>query len=194
MKTNARSTAGAWRLGNGRGPADYELNEKNRHGESVLGRMTEIDPILAGDLRRRRRAADAEWLVSRAQWLAEADRALVEAVYRDGKTTVELARLLETDACTVRRRMKKLVRRLASSKAVWVARHMERWSPMRRRVATACVLHGLSLRESASEVGQSLYAVRQHMHAIDALYEARPEVRRAPVPPQQRGRRVGAVA
>lgn len=156
--------------------------------------MGKLDPAEAGDLRRRRRADDAERLVIRAQWLAEPDRALVEAVYRDGQTTVELARLLETDARRVRRRVKKLVGRLASPKAMFVAQHGERWSPMRRRVAIACVLHGRSLRESADELGLTLHTVRLHAHAIDALFEARPQTNRRGEPRPTTRSCVGAVA
>ena len=38
--------------------------------------------------------------------------------------------------------------------------------------ATACVLHGLSLRAASDQLGLSHYTVRRHCQIIDALVEA----------------------
>ncbi|MCA9271470.1 MAG: response regulator transcription factor [Phycisphaerales bacterium] len=52
--------------------------------------------------------------------------------------------------------------------------HQSRWRPTRRKVAGACVLEGLSIREAAERLKLSPYTVRKHKEAIDALCEEIP--------------------
>jgi hypothetical protein len=86
------------------------------------------------DLRRRKVRAFSELLVQRAVWLPPSDRVLVEAVYRDNQPVAELARLLEVEARSLRRRLRRLVHRLLSPQFVRVASELSR--PAARRVAS----------------------------------------------------------
>lgn len=132
----------------------------------------------AADLRRRRKAELVEALAARAEGLGEADRALVLAAYRDGKRAVELAPLVGQGPRQIRRRLRGLVERLMSREYACVLSRRERWTPIRRRVADACVLRGRSLRVAARELGMSLHAVRRHRDAVLALAHAEEELAR----------------
>lgn len=131
-----------------------------------------IDPAEAADLRRRRRSDLAELIVDRSAWLMPEDRALVCAVYRDGLTAAEVAKLRGEPARHVRRRLRRLVLRVLSKRYEFVMRRREQWPPTRRRVATVCVLQGRTMRETASHLRLSLHTVRGQMAAVAALEEA----------------------
>jgi hypothetical protein len=144
----------------------------------MLGSPTvERQSVTALDLRRGVRREEAEVLVRRAAALPEPDRRLVEAVFRDQLTVSQLASIWrerkgrQADARFLRRRLRRLVERMRSSDFETVLACRARWSPTRRRVATACVLHGLSIRQAAEELGLSLHAVRRHLHAVTAVCE-----------------------
>ncbi len=133
----------------------------------------------ASDLRRKQVREACDLLVERAAALPESDRLLLEAVYRDGRSARELALLgppdpdaVEKRARAIRRRVHSLVARLASREFEYVARHAEAWPTARRRVATACVLHGMALREAARELKVSLHNVRRHRDDVFALARA----------------------
>ncbi len=131
-----------------------------------------FDPAQAGDLRRRRERDLIETLVDRAVHLPAADRALVEAVYREGRPVVELAPLVGEPARVLRRRVRRLVTRLLSKPFLLVAAASPRWPRVRANVARLCVIEGLSMREAARASGLTLHTVRQHMRAVEAICEA----------------------
>jgi len=145
-------------------------------GSPVVERAQATPPSL--DLRRGFRRDLAETLVERAAHLPAHDRMLVEAVFREGRSISELSRLWGDppprgrSPRSLRRRLRKLVERLLSPGYVVVAQHLGRWSPGRRRVATACVLHGKSLREAAESLGMTLHSVRRHFEAVNAVVDA----------------------
>ncbi len=124
------------------------------------------------DLRRRRTREMAEVLVGRAEWLGDEDRAIVSAVYQDGISAKDLANIRGQSPRCVRRRIHALVQRITSDEFAFVLRARDQWPPTRRRVATACVLRGMSLREAGDKLGLSLHAVRKHMDAVRALHSA----------------------
>lgn len=144
-----------------------------------------IDPSrLAGaspDLRRRSRRAYAETLVQRAAWLPATDRELVEAVFDEGLSVAAYVRRMRERGADIhpgrsaltaraaRRRLRGLIARVLSPRFVFVVERRTAWAASRRRVAMACVVRGLSLREAAAALGMSLHAVRRHMDAVDAL-------------------------
>jgi len=136
------------------------------------GRAHESLDLAVADRRRTDRRRQTEVLVQRAAWLRGDERAMVEAVYGEGRSCADLARLLGVPADTVRRRVRRAARRAASGLFGFVVTHREAWSPTRRRVATRCVLRGATLREAAADLGLSLHAVRKHWDAIRALYDA----------------------
>lgn len=124
------------------------------------------------DRRRRQGRELAETLVARADYLLPEDRALINAIYRDGASAMEIAQL--TDACprTVRRRIRVLAQRTLDPRFAFVLFHRQDWPPTRRMVATELILHGRPLRATARHLNLSLYAVRRHADAIRVMYEA----------------------
>lgn len=134
-----------------------------------------FDPDAAADLRRRKRRDLSDHLLLRAEWLEPSERALVEAVYRDGRSAIELAALAGRTPRSMRRRLRRIVRRVLAPEFVFVAQRRSRWTASRRRVADACILHGRSMREAATELGLTLHTIRRHMEAIRAQIESQIE-------------------
>lgn len=129
------------------------------------------------DLRRALRRDLAERLVLRAEHLPPDERALVEAVFRDGRSVSEIARLagVADEHATVRslrRRLHRAVERALSDRFIYVASHLKGWPATRRRVAQACFLNGRSMREAARELGLTLHVVRSQSARINAMYDA----------------------
>lgn len=133
------------------------------------------ETVQLSDLRRRQETGAVDWLLLRAEWLPQADRDLVEAVYREGKTAAEIARLGGLGAASVgsvRNRIRQVVNRLCSDRLPFVVERSPSWSPTRRRIAQRCVIEGHSMREASDRLGVSLHNVRRHMGAIEELYRA----------------------
>ncbi|MFT5423459.1 MAG: DNA-directed RNA polymerase specialized sigma24 family protein [Phycisphaerales bacterium] len=130
------------------------------------------ETVQLSDLRRRQESGAVDWLLLRAQWLPTADRELVEAVYREGKSAAEIARLGDASVGVVRNRIKQIVDRLCSDRLPFVVERSPSWSPTRRRVARQCVIEGHSMRAASERLGVSLHTVRRHLGAIDELYHA----------------------
>ena len=130
------------------------------------------DPSEATDLRRRHRRDMVDRVLAAAAHLPDEDRLLVEAVYRDGRSVVDLATISGAEPRTLRRHIRRLIARVLSPRYAFVALHAPDWSPTRRRVASACVLAGRSLRAASADLSLSLHAVRRHHDAVNALYEA----------------------
>jgi len=130
-----------------------------------------FDPAEAADLRRRRRRDLADLLTQRAELLPPEDRALLLSIYRENLTAREVAALRGVSPRSVRRRLRTLVERVLSPRFEVVLRERASWPPTRRRVATATVIEGRTMRQTASALTLSLHAVRRQMLAIDALIE-----------------------
>jgi DNA-directed RNA polymerase specialized sigma24 family protein len=151
-------------------------SEEKMLGSPAVERTAARTPTL--DLRRAFRRDLAQTLVERAAHLPEPDRYLIEGVFRDGRSIADLAAMwkdrpeLGYTPRSLRRRLHRLVERLNSHRFMLVAEHRACWTPTRRRVATACVLHGLSLREAAETLGTSLHTVRRHFDAITTIADA----------------------
>jgi DNA-directed RNA polymerase specialized sigma24 family protein len=136
----------------------------------------------AQDLRRRVARDQRDRLVELAAGLPEPDRVLVELVIREGRPISQIARLQGVEPLRLRRRLKRLLRRLASDEYLFVSRHVlvtalrgepvSHWPATRRRVAQACFMHGLSLRQAATALHLSLHAVRGHRDAVRALVQS----------------------
>ena len=123
--------------------------------------------------RRRRQGRDiAESLVARAEYLLPKDRALINAIYRDGSSAREVASLTDATPRAVRRRIRSLAQRVLDPRFAFVIIHREQWPPTRRKVATETILHGLPLRAAAKSLDLSLHTVRRHADAIRVMYEA----------------------
>lgn len=148
------------------------------------GNWRTVDPDAWLDLRKRLRRDRADSLVARAAFLPPEDRGLIEAYFRDGQTIKLLSEVHRTDPRAMSRRIRRLCERLLSDRFGFVLRNFESWSPSRRRVATATMLHGHSMRAASGVLRISLYAVRRHADAINALYES--ERRRLDRPKERR--------
>jgi selenocysteine lyase/cysteine desulfurase len=122
------------------------------------------------DLRRRRSRELGETIVDHARWSLPDDRAVLTAIYRDGLTAQEVATLRHEPPRRVRSRVRRLVARLLSDRFLFVLRRRDSWPTLRRRVASACVLQGLSMREAARRLRVSLHVVRTQMEVINALH------------------------
>lgn len=123
--------------------------------------------------RRRRQGRDlAETLVARAEHLLPEDRALLNAIYRDGSSAREVATLTGATPRSIRLRIRKLAQRALDPRFAFVLVHRDHWPATRRKVATETILHGRTLRETASGLNLSLYTVRRHADAIRVMYEA----------------------
>ncbi|MBL4591830.1 MAG: sigma-70 region 4 domain-containing protein [Phycisphaerales bacterium] len=124
------------------------------------------------DLRKRRADALNERIVQRADWLGPDDRAVVLAMFADGYSAAEIARIGNTNVRTVRTRIHRIVTRLGDPRTAYVVRHAEGWSRTRKKIGRAIFVQGMSLRETASELSMSFYLVRRHREAIEAMFEA----------------------
>ncbi len=153
------------------------------------------------DLRRYRgrgeakRREFAEMILGRTDHLSAADAALVVAVYRDRMLVRTIAELgaaagdtANSNVPQIRRRLRRITRRCVDPLFAYVAVNIDTLQPTMRRVAVACVLHGLSLREAAISLNLSHHVVRSQREALRAIYASstkpsrRTRPHRAPAP------------
>jgi lambda repressor-like predicted transcriptional regulator len=116
--------------------------------------------------------SQAQALRDRAGLLCDDERALVEALLEHGHSMRALARLMGLWPSTLRRRLDRVVTRMASPKFTFFAARMPGLSHARRRVGRACVLHGMSLRRASRELRMSHHTIRRHVDALHAMFEA----------------------
>jgi hypothetical protein len=116
--------------------------------------------------------AFAESVLRRCEWLTPGDRQLLRSIYADGNPIARLAPMLRTGERALRRRIERLLDRVNSRRFAYVAVRHTHWPTVRRHIAASMVLQGRSLRQTATAMGMSLYSVRRHYEAINALFEA----------------------
>ena len=114
----------------------------------------------------------AQSVRDRALLLPDAERALVQALLAHGHSMSSLARLMGLWPSTLRRRLSRVVTRMASPKFAFFAGRLPELSPARQRIARTCILHGYSLSHAAKELRMSHHAVRRHSEALHAMFEA----------------------
>lgn len=112
-----------------------------------------------------------EVVIRRAAFLTRKDRALVLGAFDKGMDVPDLARLLGVCPSTVRRRLSRILRRLAGPTFDFVLTNRSRWSHERRRVAEMRMLQGRPLREIVERTGLSMHEVRRHDAALRAQFE-----------------------
>tara|TARA_R110002096_G_scaffold173781_2_gene347881 strand:- start:22781 stop:23275 length:495 start_codon:yes stop_codon:yes gene_type:complete len=122
------------------------------------------------DLRRSQNTALADTITIRAQHLVGPDQAFVLAMYRDGQTAADIARLVQLDPRQVRRRIRNAITRLNDPTFIFVITHASNWSPTRRKVARALFQAGNSIRQTADSLNLKVHQVRRHRTAILDLY------------------------
>lgn len=123
------------------------------------------------DLRKRIDRSQSDRIVARAAFLPHPDRVLLEAYFLHGRTVKDIALGSETETRRVSRRIRRLALRVLSDKFVFVLRRLDSWPPSRRRVATAMMLGGQSMRDAADSLHMTLYSIRRHHDAIMAQFE-----------------------
>lgn len=129
------------------------------------------ESIKAKDLRRRHGREAAEAIVSRAVWLPDAERHLVQAIFGEGKSVLDLALLMSQPVRSLRTRVRRIVERLTSPAFAFVALNLERWPATMKRVGDACVFRGLTIKQAAADLNVSYYTVRRHLDVIRTLLE-----------------------
>lgn len=142
------------------------------------------------DLRRRRPRRMPASLAGRADYLPPDEAALLRSVYHDGVTISALAAIAGLRPATVRSRLRRILRRIEDPCFAFVLAGRDAWPPPMARVATACFLHGLTLRRAAADLNMSVAAVRRYRDAAAALYEAHRAAQRT----KSSHPRIGAVA
>jgi DNA-directed RNA polymerase specialized sigma24 family protein len=116
-----------------------------------------------------RRREAVERVLDAAGHLADADRVLLDMLYRDGRPVSDVADLLGRPRHAVRRRVRRLLRRVHSRRFRFALRHAELLPPPVRAVARAHVLQGLTLRQTARRTGLPLHTVREHARTLAIL-------------------------
>lgn len=134
------------------------------------GRERLWDPAEGADRRRRQRGEWVDQVLDRSRWLPASERALLETVYRDGRSAADVARLAQAHPTSVCRRIRRAVRRALDPRLAFVIAHRQGWSPLRRQVAEAAFVEGLSIRATAARVGVSYHTARRQREAVEALY------------------------
>jgi DNA-binding NarL/FixJ family response regulator len=143
----------------------------------MIARSVHLAEDARMDLRRRRSRAQAEELTARARHLEPRERRLIDDLFDAGRSCSVIAAEMGRDARTVRREVRGITRRLLDPRFEFVTRRSDRWRPTRRQIAQALYVQGLGLRETARELGVSLYSVRRHRDAIEALFGAEAHAR-----------------
>lgn len=116
--------------------------------------------------------SDSDAILERARSLPDRERALVEAVLRDGVRVSQLSKVTGIPDVTLRRDIARLLRRLTSRECAFVLAFQKSLPESRRRVAVACFVHGMSIRRAAAALGMTFYGVRRHHDALRAMFEA----------------------
>lgn len=135
------------------------------------------EPIRRADPTQRQRDALAsrrtqiETLLGMAESLSPGDRALIRSMYDRGMSAAELARAAGVGAQGIRRRIRRLMDRMADPMFRYVLHSKQHWPRARMRVAEMIFLQGAGQRETAAALSMSLHNVRQHAAAVQAMYE-----------------------
>ncbi len=126
-----------------------------------------LDQVSDGiDFRRKHDSALTDSIVTRAQHLKGNDKPLVLAMYRDGQTAAQIARLGNQDPRQVRRRIRRALSRMTDPVFIFVITHQTNWSTTRRKVAQSLFQAGCSIRQTANDLNLKMHQVRRHRAAI----------------------------
>lgn len=123
------------------------------------------------DLRRIRDASIHDVIRHRARALGDADRAALEAVMVHGAAVAHIAAVMHRPVRTLRTHVRRLLNRVLSAEFACVQAHGKKWGPTRRAVGESMFVRGVSLRQTATQLGLPLHAVRLHADAVRALAE-----------------------
>ncbi len=147
------------------------------------------DLRMYADLRRAHDPYIAEIIRERCRALNADDRATVSSIVLAGATARHIAALTGQNERSLRRKVRRILRRVLSVNFAFVVAHQREWTMQRRRVGQACFIDGLSLRGAAAQLGIPLHGVRKHHHAISCMAEQAKEAAKAA---QRRGPLAGS--
>jgi len=114
------------------------------------------------DLRLSRRQEVVEELLRRAPALDSGERALIESVFKLGRSAAQIAALTGERKKLVRTRVRRVMARAMSREFGFVMTHSCRWPRTLRTVAQQRFIRGLSMREVARALNMRLHTVRKH--------------------------------
>ena len=115
----------------------------------------------------------AERLVMLAPHLPPNERALVESVFGDGKTCVDLARLIGRNPRSVRAQLARITARMSQPLFAWVVLHESSLPRALRTIARDCILHGKSVADVARAHNIPYHQARQMRQALITLARTR---------------------
>jgi hypothetical protein len=154
--TPNRSPVGVARRGGSGGvPLEAMSAEVAEHRHHVRGRRDQLVRIVR----------------EHAAFLPSKDKALLETVVVNGSSVAGAAALLGISDAAGRRRVRVLIKRLASFEFQFTARHHSRWEPRESAVAQWCIIKGISIRQTAMELKLATTYVRRMRDIILARSE-----------------------
>lgn len=118
------------------------------------------------DLRKTRSQALSEQILSQTHLLPKRERHLVTAMYSEGKSAAEIARLGNLDPRQVRRLIKNAITRMNDPLFIFVVTRSPNWSTTRRKVARSLFQSGRSIRATAEHLKLKVHQVRHHRAAV----------------------------
>jgi DNA-directed RNA polymerase specialized sigma24 family protein len=118
--------------------------------------------VVGQDLRLLRQREVVEELLRRAPALDAGERALIEAVFKAGRSAAQIAMLTGERKRLVRARVRRLMARALSREFEFVMMRACRWPRMVRLVAEQRFIRGLSMREVGRALDMRLHTVRKH--------------------------------
>lgn len=110
-----------------------------------------------------------ERVLQLAQHLSDADRLMLEQVYRHGMSAAQLATMLGRPPRTIQHRIHMLLRHLRQPLFRQVVARFDLLPREVQRVATLAVLQRCSIRKTACKTGLSVHQVRMALKTIKVL-------------------------
>ncbi len=114
----------------------------------------------------------AETVLTRAVWLDEPDRNLLEQVIGRGVEPHNIARVAGVTCRAVQRRLNVLSKRLTDPQAVLVMRYHDDWPVPLGHIALDVWVRRRPYRNIARELNMTYYQVRQYVQQIRGMIEA----------------------
>jgi hypothetical protein len=113
------------------------------------------------DLRRSREQSLPAAVLTWADFLAPADRAVLVSIFRDGQRVKTVAATASMTPDSLRKRIRRLLRRVVDPEFQAIARHLGQFPPESAEIARRCILHGHSVSQVATELRLAPAEVRR---------------------------------
>ena len=119
--------------------------------------------------RRRSQRGAAEIALDLAQHLEAPERLIIEQLYRHGTPLKHLAKLTRLSRPALERRVRRILKHLASPLFTFLITHEQMLDPDLCRTVRAALFGVRSLRETAEHTDRGLHLVREHMRQFHVL-------------------------